>query len=140
MNIRSSLPLTFLTITIVSSNLVLLVSPLADKTSAAQIDQSLPSTNKADSRFKLKLNTLFKNGKVVTQQDTQDNLNIVWSLFGGNLSRAQELGFGTDPTAAKPSLTPFPIFHVSLKDLRDFTPGKEAFELLVFTNKLLFFI
>ena len=123
---------------VIASSPVLFAFPSAGQTPAAQIYQSAPATNKAASRFSLKLNTAFKNEPKIFQQDAQDNLDIVWSLFGENLSRAQELGFGTDPKATKVSPIPFLILHVGLKDLRGFTPDKDVSDLLIFTNQLLF--
>jgi hypothetical protein len=110
---------------------------------AAQIDQGPATTKKSDGQLKTFVSTInaaFKNGNEVVQQDLQKNLNIVSSLLAKDLAHAQELGFGTDPKGAKisPNVPPFLIFHVSLRDLRDFTPDKESSDLLAFTNQLLF--
>ncbi|HMS82250.1 MAG TPA: hypothetical protein PKD12_01195 [Nitrospira sp.] len=81
-------------------------------------------------------NDFFTDG---TQALLQDNFKAVSSQFSSNLPRAQELGFGTDPTSARipPRALPFLLFHVGLKDLQDFSPSKEISDLLTFTNQVL---
>ncbi len=86
------------------------------------------------------LNAFFNNNVPATRQILDLKLEEVTSQLGNNLSRAEELGFGTNPKEATvPNNTlPFLIFHVGLNDLRNFDPSKEASDLLIFTNQLLF--
>ncbi len=134
MTIRS-----FLSLTTTISILVLSSSSAI----AEQID-SLATIKKPNSQldFSKLLNDFFKGDESATRLALKEGLRIVSSQLGDKdkLSRAQELGFGTDPTSAEiPSKAlPFFIYHVGLKDLRNFDSGKETSDLLMFTNQLLF--
>jgi hypothetical protein len=133
MTIRSFLSLTAaISIIVLSSTNII----------AEQIAPSITTIKKPRGQldFSTLLNDFFKNDEGATYKALEQNLKIVSLQLGKNLSRAQELGFGTDPTSAEipPKALPFFIFHVGLNDLRNFDPGKEPSDLLMFTNQLLF--
>ena len=108
---------------------------------AAQIDRSLTSTKTSGGRLDPSsyLNAFFQGQEKATRQTLQQNLNIITARLGKE-THAQELGFGTDPKSATiaPDISPLLLFHVGLKSLRKFTPDKEASDLLMFTNQLIF--
>lgn len=56
----------------------------------------------------------------------------------GKESHAKELGFDTDIDRAVVRQTAFPIFEVSLNDLRHFAPDTQVTNLLTYTYQLLF--
>ncbi len=65
------------------------------------------------------------------------NQDLTYSDMGV-WSHARELGFDTGTKYAAVRKTPFPMFEVSLNDLRNFAPGKEANRLLSYTHQLMF--
>lgn len=109
---------------------------------AAQIDQYIPpnKTPKGQLDFTNLLNVFFKDDELATRQVLDQRLATVSSQLETNLLRAQELGFGTNPKEVKipHNAIPFLMFHVGLNDLCNFGPDKEASDLLMFTNQLLF--
>lgn len=115
--------------------------PLSTYSTAAQTDRSMTSTKKSGGQFDLNifLNNFFQGGEKATRQALQQNLDIITTQLGKE-TRAQELGFGTDPRSAKipPETAPFLVFHVGLKSLRAFAHDKEVSDLLTFTNQLIF--
>ncbi|TKB67795.1 MAG: hypothetical protein E8D52_10985 [Nitrospira sp.] len=133
MTIRSFLSLTATISIIVLSSTSAIAEPIV---------QSIPTTQKPNSQldFNMLLNAFFKADEQATRLALNQNLEIVSSQLGNNLFRAKELGFGTDPKSARiqPKALPFFIFYVGLKNLREFDPGKETSDLLIFTNQLLF--
>jgi hypothetical protein len=130
MTIRS-----FLSLTAAISILVLGSAPAsADQTAHPTLTLAKPN---GQSDFSIRLNDFFTDSD---RAALQDNLTAVSSQLSNNLLRAQELGFGTDPKSARipPKPLPFLLFHVGLKELQNFDPGKETSDLLIFTNQLLF--
>lgn len=123
-----------------------LAFPIEDrtKTQAAQDGQSLRKTEELVGR----LGPRTLRNKEDARPVAEEGLRIVFRLLAGageriteeNVKHAQELGFEPDDTInrAEPLLADaFPIFEVNLNDLRDFAPGKEVKNLLLYTHQLL---
>lgn len=78
--------------------------------------------------------------KSEVEQAAESGLRTLQKLLTGKDRQIQEfneLGFGTDKAIIEDIPNAFPIFEISLNDLRTFSPGTDAKQVLIYTKQLL---